>query len=86
MDTFKEDDVVAFANGKPRILRIWDTDMEVHFLHVIDSEEDTVKVSLYDTPFEFRADELIKVGNRLDTEIRADGKQYFKWITNDEDL
>ena len=86
MNTFREEDVVAFADGKPRTLRLWDTDVTVEYLHVIDTDGGMVTTALYDSRYEFPASELVKIGEMYDTEIRADGKEYFKWIINDEDL
>ena len=86
MNTFREEDVVAFADGKPRTLQLWDTDVIVEYLYVVDVNEDMVTTVLYDSRYEFPASELVKIGEMYDMEIREDGKEYFKWLLNDEDL
>lgn len=86
MNTFREEDVVAFADGKPRTIRLWDTDVIVEYLYVVDVNEDMVTTALYDSRYEFPASDLVKIGEMYDMEIREDGKEYFKWLLNDEDL
>jgi hypothetical protein len=85
MNTFRDEDVVTFVDGK-RILRLWDRDVEVEYVHVLFQEGDQVTTALYNEEYVFNASELVKLGEMYDTELNEDGKERFKWIDNDEDL
>ena len=85
MKTFRDEDVVTFVDG-PRMLSLWNMDVEVEYVHVLFQEGDLVTTALYNEEYTFPAEELVKIGQMYDTEINANGEERFKWIDNDEDL
>lgn len=85
MDTFRDEDVVSFVDG-PRILKLWEMDLEIEYVHVLFQEGDLVTTALYGEEYTFKSSELVKIGEMYDTEINENGKEVYKWIDNDEEF
>ena len=76
---FKRDDVVRFADGNGK-MHLWGDNVEVDHMFVTDVKEDGWVVT-EDHPYTFtlRAEELVKVGEKYQTEYR-DGDEIYSWL------